>query len=361
MNSVSAQNLEDAANIATEFLYSIENIPNEVKYLLEEILHKETKTQQLHQQIESDSARWMKHSLRGSTPTSASPSPSPSSPTKSVGHLPARIKQSYTEIDQIAAEKIVLSERLIELINRTAARLDVDLNKVRQLQGDSIPDYTKTGSLSAVPTLTGSDMLRGVGSTGGLGGRDPTLGISESLKMALGAVGSASSSISEGTRKGMSAENGGGSGATTPSTKRRRTAASPSIKLPPTKSRSISPAASGAGTTTKGSHSRSRLSRQIHPPPRQMEMADEAEEDAEGDEDAEGEDDEDADDKLYCFCQKTSYGDMIACDNEGDCPYEWFHLSCVGLNRPVPETWYCSVCSAKLGNSSSTSRKGRKK
>ncbi|KAL0578863.1 hypothetical protein V5O48_003143 [Marasmius crinis-equi] len=366
MNSVSAQNLEDAANIATEFIYSIENVPNEVKHLLEEILHKETKSQQLQQQIDSDSARWMKHSLRGNTPTSslsASPSPSPSSSSKSVNHLPARIKHNYAEIDQIAAEKIALSQKMIELISRTSARLDVDLNKVRQLQGD-IPDYTKTNGLSAVPTLTSVDMLRGSGgSTGGLSGRDPASSISESLRMALSsAVGGSASPISENTRKGAAGatESGTSSGTGTPATKRRRTAASPSIKLPPTKSRSISPAASGAGTT-KAAHSRSRLSRQIHPPPPEPDMADEVEEDAEAEEEAEGEEDEDADDRLYCFCQKTSYGDMIACDNEGGCPYEWFHLSCVGLTRPVPDTWYCSVCSAKMGTSSSSNRKGRKK
>jgi hypothetical protein len=51
---------------------------------------------------------------------------------------------------------------------------------------------------------------------------------------------------------------------------------------------------------------------------------------AELDEDAEGEDDveegEDGaggeDDGIYCFCQRTSFGEMVACDNE-QCPYQW--------------------------------------
>ena len=25
----------------------------------------------------------------------------------------------------------------------------------------------------------------------------------------------------------------------------------------------------------------------------------------------------------YCLCQNVSYGEMIACDNGDDCPYEW--------------------------------------
>lgn len=45
-------------------------------------------------------------------------------------------------------------------------------------------------------------------------------------------------------------------------------------------------------------------------------------EEGEGEE-GEGEEGDDGDDKeIYCFCQKLSYGEMIACDNP-DCPYQW--------------------------------------
>lgn len=50
----------------------------------------------------------------------------------------------------------------------------------------------------------------------------------------------------------------------------------------------------------------------------EIQGAEEAEaEEGEGEEGEEGEDKE-----LYCFCQKLSYGEMIACDNP-DCPYQW--------------------------------------
>lgn len=60
-------------------------------------------------------------------------------------------------------------------------------------------------------------------------------------------------------------------------------------------------------------------------------------------------DDEGSDDKKYCLCQKVSFGDMIACDND-DCPYEWFHWSCVGLkSEPQPGgTWFCPVCEVAM-------------
>lgn len=55
-------------------------------------------------------------------------------------------------------------------------------------------------------------------------------------------------------------------------------------------------------------------------------------------------DDEGNDDRKYCLCQKVSFGDMVACDNE-HCPFEWFHWSCVGLkSEPTGGKWYCPVC-----------------
>jgi inhibitor of growth protein 3 len=58
------------------------------------------------------------------------------------------------------------------------------------------------------------------------------------------------------------------------------------------------------------------------------------------------EEDEGSDDKKYCICQKVSFGDMVACDND-DCPYEWFHWPCVGLKSEPVGTWICPVCTKK--------------
>lgn len=59
---------------------------------------------------------------------------------------------------------------------------------------------------------------------------------------------------------------------------------------------------------------------------------------------AEGE--EERDENLYCFCQRGSFGEMIGCDSD-DCKYEWFHIGCVGVSKPLPQTWVCSDCQAK--------------
>lgn len=58
---------------------------------------------------------------------------------------------------------------------------------------------------------------------------------------------------------------------------------------------------------------------------------------------------DDADNSLYCFCQRVSFGEMIACDND-DCKFEWFHWSCVGINSSPKddEVWYCPDCSTRM-------------
>ncbi|KAM7331830.1 hypothetical protein ACRRTK_008538 [Alexandromys fortis] len=45
----------------------------------------------------------------------------------------------------------------------------------------------------------------------------------------------------------------------------------------------------------------------------------------------------------YCLCSQVSYGEMIGCDHD-QCPIEWFHFSCVGLNHKSKGKWYCPKC-----------------
>ncbi|CAA7267979.1 unnamed protein product [Cyclocybe aegerita] len=47
--------------------------------------------------------------------------------------------------------------------------------------------------------------------------------------------------------------------------------------------------------------------------------------------------------ELYCYCNRISFGEMIACDNES-CEKEWFHYGCVGLTEPPEGEWFCEDC-----------------
>lgn len=69
--------------------------------------------------------------------------------------------------------------------------------------------------------------------------------------------------------------------------------------------------------------------------------ASEVEEDQQDVEEAEEDND---DDERFCFCEKPSSGDMIACDNDS-CPRQWFHFDCVGLKQaPKSKNWFCDDC-----------------
>jgi chromatin modification-related protein YNG2 len=78
----------------------------------------------------------------------------------------------------------------------------------------------------------------------------------------------------------------------------------------------------------------------VHPPPQYSKN------EADAEEGGDLEEEENEDETLYCFCQKQSYGDvrvnflremshgshfrssqMIACDNDDGCPYEWVCFS----------------------------------
>lgn len=49
---------------------------------------------------------------------------------------------------------------------------------------------------------------------------------------------------------------------------------------------------------------------------------------------------------LYCLCQRTEEGRMIACDSES-CTTIWFHFKCVSLKRKPSGKWYCPNCKQK--------------
>ncbi|KAI0053888.1 hypothetical protein FA95DRAFT_1673797 [Auriscalpium vulgare] len=281
--------MEEAAAIAAEYIASLDNLPAEVAHLLAEIKHKETKSQEVLQEIQKESAKYIRHSLRNGTAPMSSKDE----------QIPQKVNEGYAEVDRLAEQKIRLSQRLVDLISRARARLDYDLSKVLVLQGDLDP--SQQGSFVSTT-------------------RNPVQQINESLRSAM-ALSDALPVPSAPTTPTPSA----------PLQKRRRVAAvqsNASIKLP-------SPAPVSAPPQ------RTRVTTQSHrpsPAPRRggRVVSIGPDEDAEGEDDLEemGGDDDDTEDKsLYCFCQKLSYGEMIACDN-ADCAYQWVSQLAALVRQP---------------------------
>jgi inhibitor of growth protein 3 len=60
-------------------------------------------------------------------------------------------------------------------------------------------------------------------------------------------------------------------------------------------------------------------------------------------------DEEESDDTKYCFCQRVSFGDMVACDND-NCKFQWFHWECVGIKEEPVGDWLCPDCIKQPSN-----------
>ncbi|KAK0840899.1 hypothetical protein LTR03_010243 [Friedmanniomyces endolithicus] len=56
-------------------------------------------------------------------------------------------------------------------------------------------------------------------------------------------------------------------------------------------------------------------------------------------------DPDDPDEPKYCYCDRGSFGEMVACDNER-CAKEWFHIECTELSEAPgdAEQWFCRDC-----------------
>ncbi|KAH8983586.1 hypothetical protein EDB86DRAFT_2966390 [Lactarius hatsudake] len=69
----------------------------------------------------------------------------------------------------------------------------------------------------------------------------------------------------------------------------------------------------------------------------------------------------DPDEPKYCYCNRVSFGNMVACDYP-QCKREWFHLDCAGLTEePQSRTWYCRECEplVRKTEQGGTRRRGR--
>ena len=135
--------------------------------------------EELQQEIDRDTAKYIRRSRRASPASVTPPSPSSRAPSPKSLPIPARISASYAEIHDLAGEKCVLAERLIEIISRTRSKLDADIVKVRTLQGEP-PEVVAASIARPLPSVAT------LGAEGfGAPGRNPALAISESLRNAL--------------------------------------------------------------------------------------------------------------------------------------------------------------------------------
>ncbi|EJD03861.1 uncharacterized protein FOMMEDRAFT_83591 [Fomitiporia mediterranea MF3/22] len=357
MNSVAVANQEEAATIAAEFLSSLDNLPNEVQHLLAEIKHKDTRVNELQQEIHKNSDRYFRHALKNLN--IKEPKENGKDKDTKDSAIQARVSNAFAEMEQLSKEKIALATRLVETLTRVSARLDHDHARVVQLSGEQTQEQYEVRGGYVVGTLPGASAPIGLSANTSISAPVPrsVRELQDSLRSAV-----ANELVSATPPPPGAAQNAQKRKLHDSHCRRLNTGAAVA---------SISANVSRAHTP----QARSRLSQQVHPSPppppaasRSRRIAtpavdedDEGEDaDADGDVDDQDESGDPEDKGLYCYCQKVSYGEMIACDNDS-CPYEWFHLGCVGLKQPLPDSWFCDECLKSLGAGGGGSRKGRRK
>jgi len=335
--------MEEAQQIAQDYIVSLDNLPIEIKFIMEEIKLKEQESMELQNQVN----RRIYKSLPRITP-----------PGKDI-NLTEKIQPELDRIEHLAQAKVELSNRLVMLLTRTCGRLEHDINRVRVASGEVPLMPTNTMNDFSTVSLGIPSSVAGVG----LGAASiapvtrATNSFLDSVKTAIAIPEPAPSPPSTTGLGGFKRRKlGTASGAVNNSPVMLSPATVPTGPRP---SR-LSNATNARPSPPVTSHRRGAPSR-----PLQNESAGESHDEADDVGDTE-------DKQLYCFCRKMSYGEMIGCDNDS-CHYQWFHLSCVGLKQPLPEQWYCSECIRLLGinpegvQSSATqgaeraARKGRKK
>lgn len=108
---------------------------------------------ELQQEIQKESSKFIRHSLRSGTPGQTL--------SAKDGTIPETINQHYAELDRLAAEKEALANRLVQLIERARARLAHDLSKVLALQGDLDPATAQSGySAARDPVQKANEIIR---------------------------------------------------------------------------------------------------------------------------------------------------------------------------------------------------------
>ncbi|KAG9127608.1 Histone acetyltransferase complex subunit [Ceratobasidium sp. 392] len=317
--------MEEAANIASECVSTLDNLPSEVAFLLNEIKLKDQKCQEIQERNKARMAKALAHrtgSLSAANPANANPGPKDPFAAGTQLQLQQKIRTEQEKVEKLTAQKVALAERLQSLVLKAAGRVEADLTRVRIASGElPAPQITVPEPPPELPLFTVPPTLQ-------IPAASPAT-IARTLPPAAAGTHEPRPAPVPPAGFDMQLQN-----------KRRRTTG-------------------GASTPIMSSPSASLLLPGITPVTRRMRPqpgrrrpnaeSDDEDMDGQGEEIEEGENEFDqSDTSLYCFCNERSYGEMIGCDN-ANCAIQWFHIECVGVKPPIPAhmKWFCSQCKGK--------------
>ncbi|EUC66407.1 inhibitor of growth protein amino-terminal histone-binding protein [Rhizoctonia solani AG-3 Rhs1AP] len=307
--------MEEAANIASECIYSLDNLPSEVAFLLNEIKLKDQKCQEIQERNKGRMAKAFAHrtgSLSAANPANANPGPKDPFMAGSQAQLQQKIRVDQERVEKLSAQKVALAQRLQQLVMKASGRVEADLTRVRIASGElPAPQPLIPDPPSELPAFT----------------------VPPTLQIPAASPATIASALPVATAKPSEPRGA----PVPPPIMDALSSNSSNPQLHPNKRRRTTTNIGGASTPIASSPSSTVVLPGVVPATRHV-LDDQGDEAETGEPGA-------TDDALYCFCNEKSYGEMIGCDN-GNCTIQWFHMDCVGLKPPVPPDmkWYCSRC-----------------
>ncbi|EEB08473.1 ING family Png1 [Schizosaccharomyces japonicus yFS275] len=278
---------EDVAYVLFEYLQSLDNLPFETKHFFDEITVKEMAVHELFKRIKSQDKL-----IQNFVKSNGALTPYPREENTFQ-----EMEENYQKAIQVQKEKVDLAERARALITRHIKKLDAEMKKVGFVV---VPGEKGQVDVQLPYNAYGSSLSSRY--SNGTGGPIRSSSASSTRRRSSTTHGATASKAGRSVGKGTRGKNVSSTASWNNDYASKERSESPSTH---TKA-SATPSVSGAAA---------------------VESTGEEEEDTE----------------VYCFCQQGSFGQMVACDDEG-CEREWFHMECVGLKAPPEGTWYCETC-----------------
>ncbi|CCJ29141.1 unnamed protein product [Pneumocystis jirovecii] len=124
--------MEDAASVLSEYISNLDNLPSEIAHIYDELKSKEVKFQKIHRRICTRDNSIHKH-IRAYGSLVVNP--------KEAQYIP-KIQADFTYAIKIQDEKLSLSRKSLELLQRHLRRLDDEIRRLH-LDGQTASEITK--------------------------------------------------------------------------------------------------------------------------------------------------------------------------------------------------------------------------
>ncbi len=324
----------------------MDNLPQEVTFLLEEMRIKEDRLQsEFHPMNRANQQRATKiltpppyqpHTALLSrlsartTQLLKSARPQSSSSVSALGpkdqQALEKIDLEWAKVDTVQSEKLALAERLLIIVNRARERGREEFKKVANEEDMSVVDPQEAAVVDKLVSGGGvQQVLAGLNQQAGGVGLVGALQRGMLGSQVVPGPSQAQVLMDEKMKSGFFlfkfSPRYSSQRAETPSHLLVERKAGPYSNMPPP----ASPVPVTYTTPSAPQPSRKRRNPSASVEPSQVDERGESES-------GDGEDDPNGDDKLYCVCQQKSYGEMIGCDND-NCRFEW--VSFVWFGRRI--------------------------